>query len=84
MDKLNISPNLAISDNGFLFLSTTGETFTVNEIAKTILKEIKNGNDYKSIFKRLLNEYDIDEKTLEKDLADFINQLNIYNLIENY
>lgn len=82
MSNYNLSSNLAVSDNGFLFLSTTGETFTVNEIGKIILKDLKNGSDSKNIFNKIIEEYDIEDKILERDLEDFFNQLNVYNLIE--
>jgi len=82
MTNYRLSSNLAISDNGFLFLSTTGETFTVNEIGKIILKDLKNGNDFKTISDKIINEYEVEEKILERDLEDFFNQLNTYNLIE--
>jgi len=82
MLNYNLSSNLAISDNGFLFLSTTGETFTVNEIGRIILKDLKNGSDFQTILNKILNEYDIEDKILERDLNDFLNQLSIYNLIE--
>ena len=82
MTNYRLSSNLAISDNGFLFLSSTGETFTVNEIGKIILKDLKNGNDFKTISDKIINEYEVEEKILERDLEDFFNQLNTYNLIE--
>jgi len=82
MTNYKLSSNLAISDNGFLFLSTTGETFTVNDIAKVVLMDLKNDINYKSIFDKLLKEYEVEEKILERDLEDFFNQLNVYNLLE--
>ena len=67
MSNYNLSSNLAVSDNGFLFLSTTGETFTVNEIGKIILKDLKNGSDSKNIFNKIIEEYDIEDKILERE-----------------
>ncbi len=82
MSNYNLSSNLAISDNGFLFMSSTGETFTVNEIGKNILNEMKSGKDIETIRKMILDEYEVNDQILEKDLNDFLNQLSTYNLIE--
>ena len=82
MNNYLISSNLAISDNGFLFMSSTGETFTVNEIGKHILNEMKNKTDIEKIREKILEEYEVSEQILEKDLNDFLNQLNIYKLAE--
>lgn len=82
MNNYLISSNLAISDNGFLFMSSTGETFTVNEIGKHILNEMKNRTDIKKIREKILEEYEVSEQILEKDLNDFLSQLNTYKLVE--
>ena len=40
MSKLN---SLAISDNGFIFKPSTGESFTTNELGLIILNLLKEG-----------------------------------------
>jgi hypothetical protein len=82
MDKLKINPGLAISDNGFLFQSSTGETFTANLIGVKILNELKADRSVEEIKKLLLDEYDVEEDRLEKDLNDFLTQLKSFNLTE--
>ena len=82
MDKYVVPSNIAISESGFLFLPTTGETFTLNHIRSRILTELKSGKQVNSIFENFTAEYDVDQKTFEKDLSDFINQLKNYRLVE--
>jgi hypothetical protein len=81
MNKQKISTSLAMSENGFLFLSTTGETFTVNELGKLILKYLQDGKDQQSIIDAITEEYDIDAEDLHRDFIDFMNQLKQFQLV---
>lgn len=81
MNNYRVSPGLAISENGFLFNSNTGETFTSNSIAVRILNELKAGKDEELLKQELLNEYDVDEDRLEKDIGDFVSQLDHFRLL---
>lgn len=82
MTAFSIPSNLAVSENGFLFVPTTGETFTLNKIGISIFKLIQKGADSDEIIDALTEEYDVDKINLEKDFTDFINQLKHHNLIE--
>lgn len=79
---LKISSNLALSETGFMFSPATGDTFTLNETGVFIINLIKNGKNPEAIIHALIDEYDIDEKTVEGDLEDFINQLKQHKLVE--
>jgi len=81
MSNYNVAENLAISETGFLFLPGTGETFTSNEIGKTIVQLLQKGESQEKIIEKITNEYDVDQNTFEKDLTDFINQLTQFNLV---
>ncbi len=76
-----VPESLAVSDSGFLFLASTGETFTLNLIAKTVFTMLKDGVAIATIKQELLDEYDVDSQTLERDVDDFLNQLKHYKLI---
>ncbi len=82
MEKYKITPNLAISENGFLFQSNTGETFTCNLIGVKVLTGLKDGKSLDEIAEEIMDEYDVDSDRLEKDLTDFIMQLKSFNLME--
>ncbi len=81
MSQYIVPESLAVSDSGFLFLSSTGETFTLNEIGKEIFKLLQSGNHAQSIEEKILSQYDVDRTTFERDFDDFINQLNSFKLI---
>lgn len=82
MGNYKVAENLAISETGFMFLPGTGETFTSNEIGKTIIRMIQNGESNEKIIEAITNEYNVDPNTFEKDLSDFIHQLIQFNLAE--
>ncbi len=74
--------NVAVSENGFLFLPTTGESFTLNEIGKKILDLLKQDNSSEEIIEKIVDEFDIDNTIAERDFNDFINQLKNFRLVE--
>lgn len=76
-----VPESLAVSDSGFLFLGSTGETFTLNTIGKEIFTMLKEGKSGSVIKEAIYSEYDVDEKTIERDVDDFFNQLKSYKLI---
>lgn len=82
MEQYKITSNLAISDNGFLFLPGTGESFTLNPIAKVIVEGLKNAKSVEEISTQITEDYEVEESTFERDLTDFINQLKNFNLLE--
>jgi len=82
MEQYKMLSNVAVSDNGFLFLPTTGESFTLNEIGKKILDLLKQNNSSEEIIEKIVNEFDIDNTVAERDFNDFINQLKNFRLVD--
>jgi hypothetical protein len=82
MSKYSIPETVAVSDSGFLFLPSSGETFTLNHTGREIFQLIQKGVSEEDIFKNVLDEYDIDRRTLEKDFGDFTLQLQKYSLLK--
>jgi hypothetical protein len=82
MSKYLIPSNLAVSDSGFLFMPSTGETFTLNMAGREIFKLIQSGKDHEEVVEFLTGEYDVDPMSADKDITDFLNQLKNYNLIK--
>lgn len=76
-----VPESLAVSDSGFLFLGSTGETFTLNAIGKEIFTMLKEGKSVSVVKETIHSAYDVDEKTLERDIDDFLNQLKSYKLV---
>lgn len=79
---MKINKNIAVSESGFIFNASRGDSFSANPIAKEIINLIKDGRSQDEIKDYVLNTYQVDEETVEKDLYDFISQLSQHNLIE--
>lgn len=83
MTRFKVPENLAISDSGFLFMASTGETFTLNETGKEVFKLIQSGFEEADIIEKIITEFDIDKTGFERDLHDFVSQLKNYSLISS-
>ena len=79
---MKIIKNLALSDTGFVFNPSTGDSFSVNPIGLGILRDFKDGKSEEDIKKRMLLEYQTDTETIEKDLYDFMKMIEQFNLTE--
>ncbi len=75
MTQPNLS-HLALSDNGFLFDSSTGRTYTLNSTGTFILKKLIDGLSRKDILSALVEEYDVTEITASHDLDKFLDYLS--------
>jgi hypothetical protein len=76
-----VPDSLAVSDSGFLFLASTGETFTLNVIGKEMFVRLKEGESLSAIKETMLAEYDVEATTLERDFEDFLTQLKQFRLV---
>jgi hypothetical protein len=77
-----IKGNIALSDNGFVFNPTTGDSFTLNGTGREVLLLIKEGKSLDQIKELMLEKYEVDRIILERYLEDFVNELNSNNLFE--
>lgn len=79
---MKINRNLAISENGFVFNPSTGDSFSVNELGALIINEIKTGKSKNDIIETIFQEFDIEKSTIEKDFDEYLNVLNNHQLVE--
>lgn len=80
---MHLKKNLAISDTGYLFNPSTGESFVLNPTGKHIFELLKEGKNPEEITDDLNRNYSADESTIEKDLSDFIHIMRIHQMFEN-
>jgi PqqD family protein of HPr-rel-A system len=73
---------LALSESGFTFDASTGESYTVNHVGARILGLLQDGNDEESIITAMLQEFDTSRSALEKHLADFFSALRQHGFLE--
>lgn len=81
---MKVNRNLAISENGFVFNPTTGDSFSVNELGSKIINLIKEGKSEEDIINQIQTEYETEKSTIEKDYNEFIKLLSNHQLIDLY
>ncbi|MFI5151112.1 MAG: PqqD family protein [Bacteroidia bacterium] len=80
---MQIKRNIALSDSGFVFDPSTGDSFSTNPIGLEIIKLLKDGKTNEEIKATVVKQYMTDDSTFEKDLYDFVNMLSKLKLSEN-
>ena len=80
---MKVRNNIAVSESGFLFDSNTGDSFSLNETGKQIIKMLNEGKAESEIKQYFLDNYDVEEGIYENNFYDFINMLQNLNLLEN-
>ena len=78
---MKITEEIKISDNGFVFNSKTGDSFNLNQFALDLIKRIKENKDFDNIKKEILDLYDVDDLTFEKDFYEFCALLKHHQII---
>lgn len=79
---MKVKNNVAISDSGFVFNPSTGESFSVNPISKQIMEWMSEGKSDSEIIDLVVKNFATDKDTIEKDLYDFVELLKSYQLAE--
>ena len=80
---MKLKKNIAVSESGFVFDPSSGESFTLNQVGTDILDQLKQENDFEEVKQGILEKYDVDSITFEKYYYDFLNSLRRYKLIED-
>ena len=80
---MKLKRNLAISETGFIFDPTTGESYSLNPIATEILSLLKSGKTKEEVQHDVMERYDVDQPTFEHNYYDFTGMLKQFNLVEN-
>jgi hypothetical protein len=78
---MKIAEEVKISDNGFVFNSKTGDSFSLNPFGLELIKNIKEEKDLEILKKELLEKYDVDDLTFEKDFYEFCALLKHHQII---
>ena len=79
---MKIKKSIAVSKSGFIFNPSTGDSYTVNQIAAEILELLKEYNSLEKVKEEILKNYDVNEKSLDEDLNDFSAHLQQLGLTE--
>lgn len=79
---MKLRDNIAVSESGFLFDPNSGESFSVNASGRELLRLLSKGMSLKEIETSVRSEFNIDEKTFNRYMDDFLHTLRRLNLIE--
>lgn len=80
---MKIKKNIALSDTGFVFNPSNGDSYSVNPIGLEILKMLKEGKSDVEIKKHIMENYQTDQDMVDKDLYDFTKMLISLKLTES-
>lgn len=72
---MKINKNIAISESGFIFNPSTGDSFSTNPIGAEIIQMMKDDKKVSDIIKTISSKYNVEGPAFEKDLEDFYAQL---------
>lgn len=78
---MKITEEIKISDNGFVFNSKTGDSFNLNPLGLELIKQIALDIDFENIRDEILEKYDVDDLTVEKDYYEFYALLKHHHII---
>jgi PqqD family protein of HPr-rel-A system len=79
---MRLKKNIAVSDSGFVFNPTTGDSYSLNQVGKEILQYLGEGRSMEDITSEMTASYDIDAPSFEKYFFDFISMLRQFELLE--
>ena len=80
---MKLKKNIATSESGFIFNPATGDSFSANAMASSILLAMKNGDNEAVIKQNILQKYEVSPEQLDRDWDDWIVQLKEANLLES-
>lgn len=72
---MTIKKNIALSDTGFVFDPANGNSYSTNPIGLEIIQMLKQNKTQNEIETKILENYNVDKITFEKDYYDFVNML---------
>ncbi|MBI4826675.1 MAG: PqqD family protein [Nitrospirae bacterium] len=75
--------DLAVNESGLIFDPSTGYIFTSNAQGILIMNALKEGKGIDEIKQIILDAYDVNADTAEKDVFDFLGQLANCGLIKD-
>lgn len=79
---MRIKKNIAVSETGFVFDPTSGESYSINREGQEIMDLLKKEKNPEQISDIMCEEYKIDPASFEKYFYDFIGMLRQFQLID--
>lgn len=80
---MKLKRNIAVSESGFLFDPTGGESYSLNEPGIEILNLLKEKRSQEEITEYMTETYDIAPDDFERYYFDFIGMLRQFKLLDD-
>lgn len=80
---MKINKKIAVSESGFVFDSSTGDSFSINPLGIEIIGMVRENKTEDDIRKILLDKYEVSVPVLEKSLSEFLGSLRSAKIIED-
>ncbi len=76
--------HISVSDTGFLFDSTSGQTFRVNQTGLSIVQMLQDGITLEKAPSMLKEKFNVEAENVTEDIREFISLMNDLGLkVEN-
>lgn len=79
---MHIRKNIAVSETGFVFNPTTGDSYSINQVGQEILQYLSQDKTPAEITSLMTTAYEIDPSSFEKYFYDFISMLKQFELLD--
>ena len=80
---MRLKRNIAISESGFLFDPTGGESYSLNELGLEIINLLREKRSNQEITYIITDKYDVEKDDFEKYYYDFLGMLKQFKLLED-
>jgi hypothetical protein len=81
---MQLNRNIAVSETGFIFNPSSGDSFSVNPVGQDAIRLLKEGKTREEITNALVEKYAIDAASVDKDMDDFFVMLRNYQLLTGH
>jgi hypothetical protein len=79
---MRLKRNIAVSESGFVFDPSTGESYSLNSQGVEILSMLKDAKSTTEITNYFISEYEVEKEDFERYLTDFTGMLKQFKLVE--
>ena len=79
--QVKIKRSVALSDSGFVFDASTGDSYSLNPVGQELLALIKSGTSEADISNLITEKYDVDAAAFERYFYDFMVTLKQMQII---
>jgi len=79
---MRLKRNIAVSESGFIFDPSSGESYSLNSQGVEILSMLKDAKSLTEITNFFITEYEVEKEDFERYLSDFTGMLKQFKLVE--